>query len=364
MTVKLGELGIEGFKTIRSLEFAPRQLNVLIGANGAGKSNLISFFRLLSWLAAGDLQGYVGRQGGAHTLLMGGPARTPEIQARLSLQTAQGRNDYQFRLAHAPGDTLIFVDERCRFLPNGISDGPWMQFRSNQAEATLTANAHDTPRAIKTLLRKVVVHQFHNTSPTARLRGKWRVDDGRWLKEDAGNLAAFLLRLREHEHAYYRRIVDTLQLLLPFFVDFELEPEAGSVLLRWRERGNDAWLDAGQAADGMLRLMALVALLLQPEQDLPAVLILDEPELGLHPYAIKIVAGLVVAAAQHAQVLIATQSLALLDECAPEDVLVVERHDGASEYRRLASDRLQEWLQDYSLAQLFEKNVLGGHPSR
>jgi predicted ATPase len=216
--------------------------------------------------------------------------------------------------------------------------------------------------SIASLLRKLVVHQFHDTSASARARSKWRADDGRWLKEDAGNLAAFLLRLREDETACYRRIVETLRLTLPFFVDFALEPEHGSVLLRWREKGHDALLSASQAADGLLRTMALVALLQQPERDLPAVLVLDEPELGLHPYAIQVVAGLLQAASLHAQVFVATQSVALLDQFQPRDVVVVERDGAESRYARLDADRLREWLDDYSLSELWEKNVIGGRP--
>jgi predicted ATPase len=363
MAIELAGLSLRGYKTIRQLDdFRPGRMNVLIGGNGAGKSNLISFFRLLSWMAAGDFANYVGVQGGASALLHAGPERTREIEAQLTLRTQSGDNDYHFRLFHAAGDTLIFAEERCQYRPAGVVGEKWFELGVGHREARLPAHEHSTPRTIHALLRKLIVHQFHNTSASARARSKWDVDDGRWLKEDAGNLAAFLLRLRDDEPRYYRRIVDTLRLMLPFFVDFVLEPEHGRVLLRWREQGNDALLTASQAADGMLRVMALVALLLQPERDLPAVLILDEPELGLHPYAITIVAGLLRAASLRAQVFVATQSVALLDHFEPEDVVVVERLGAESSFERLDRERLREWLEEYSLSELWEKSVLGGRP--
>ena len=206
------------------------------------------------------------------------------------------------------------------------------------------------------------MHQFHNTSDTARLRSKWSMNDHRWLKEDAANIAPVLLRLREDDNQCYQRIVDTIRLILPFFSDFELEPQNGYLLLNWRERNSDRVFSVSQASDGMLRVIALVTLLLQPERDLPDVLILDEPELGLHPYAITIVGGLIRAAATRIQVIVATQSLPLVDCFEPTDIVVVEREGRSSSFRRLEIDALKEWLEDYSLSELWEKNVIGGRP--
>jgi len=150
----------------------------------------------------------------------------------------------------------------------------------------------EAARLISNTLRRAIVHQLSDTSFTSRMRSKWSIDDGIRLKEDAGNLAAFLYRLRQSKPNYYQRIVETIRLIHPFFADFEFQPEFGSLLLRWRERDSDQMFGAWQAADGMLRIMALVALLRQPEEDLPDVLILDEPELGLHPYAIEVLAAM------------------------------------------------------------------------
>lgn len=370
MRNRLQKLTLKGFKTIRTLQdFEPGPLTVLIGPNGAGKSNFISFFRLLAWTLAspGNLQVHVAELGGASVLLHDGPDVTHEIEARLTIMTGAGENQYAFRLVYAAGDTLIYTDERYRF---SRADYPgqaeWKGLDAGHRESKLVEKAGEgdqTARTILALLRKMIVYQFHNTSATARMRGKWDTEDNRWLKEDAANIAPFLYRLHNSDPKCYQRIVDTIRLVLPFFADFEFAPAYGRLLLSWREKSCDRVFNASQAADGMLRAMAIVTLLLQPEQDLPDVLILDEPELGLHPYAINVVGGLIRSVATNTQVVIATQSMPLVDCFKPEEIVVVERKERESAFHRLDASKLQEWLEDYSLSELWEKNVIGGRPS-
>jgi predicted ATPase len=367
----LTKMTLRGFKTFNDLDaFEPRALNIMIGPNGAGKSNFISFFRLLSWMVAstGNLQRQIGLEGGAHRLLHDGPSVTQAIQATLAFETERGVNEYDIQLDHAPGDTLIFGRERLRFSAKDQKRAaPWKLLGAGHREAALVERADDgdaTARLMRGLLQRCVVYQFHNTSPTSRMRGKWRVSDNRYLKEDGANLAAVLLRLREQEPGSYRQIVGTLRLIVPFFDDFDLSPEHDSVLLTWREVGSDVVFDASQASDGMLRTFALVTLLGQPVSALPNMMILDEPELGLHPYAISIVGGMVKRVAAHAQVIAATQSATLVDQFAPEDIVVVERDGRRSSLRRLVAGELSAWLEEYSLGDLWLKNVIGGRPLR
>jgi len=369
MRNRLDAITLKGFKTIQSLEnFQPRPLTVLIGPNGAGKSNFISFFRMMSWALADpdNLQLYVSQQGGASTLLHDGPTTTREIEAELTIQTDAGENQYAFRLVWAAGDAFIFADERYRFSRAYYSSvAPWRETGAgHRAPQLLTAagNGDTTARVIRDILRRIVIYQFHNTSDTARMRSKWHKDDNRWLKEDAANIAPVLFRLRESDGRYYQRIVDTIRLILPFFSDFDLELRHESLLLNWRERNSDQMFSVSQASDGMLRVVALVTLLLQPEQDLPDVLILDEPELGLHPYAINVVGGLIHAVSTRIQVIVATQSMPLVDCFEPTDIVVVEREDRSSTFRQLDAEALGGWLEDYSLSELWEKNVIGGRP--
>ena len=368
MRQKLQRMILKGFKTVHELkDFEPGALTVLIGPNGAGKSNFISFFRLLSWSLAspGNLQVHVGELGGASALLHDGPAKTREIEMEMILTTEAGENQYAFRLVYAAGDTLIYADERYRFSRPGPTLAPWKGLDAGHRESKLIARAGDgdvTARTILALLRKMIVYQFHNTSATARMRGKWDVEDNRWLKEDAANIAPFLRRLQNDESKFYQRIVETIRLILPFFADFELEPGNGRLLLSWRELNCDRVFNASQAADGMLRVIALITLLLQPERDLPDLLILDEPELGLHPYAINIIGGLIRSISVHTQVILATQSTSLIDCFAPQDIVVVERKRRESMFHRLDEQVLEEWLKEYSISELWEKNVLGGRP--
>ena len=365
---KLASITLRGFKTIKDLEsFKPGPLTVLIGPNGAGKSNFISFFRMMGWMLSdpGNLQLYIGQQGGAGKLLHDGSGMTREIEAELTIQTDVGDDEYFFRLVFAAGDTLIFADERYRFSRNIYgSTAPWIPTGAGHRGPLLLEKAAEdtTARVIQNILQRIIVYQFHNTADNARIRGKWPVNDSRYLKEDAGNIAPFLFRLKERESWHYRRIVDSIRLILPFFSDFELVNDYGHMLLAWRERDSDQVFDASQASDGMLRVIALVALLLQSEDTLPDVLILDEPELGLHPYAITVVGGLIGAVSKSIQVIVATQSTALVDCFEPEDIVVVEREGRKSVFRHLDSEKLREWLDDYSLSELWEKNVLGGQP--
>lgn len=365
----LEAITLKGFKTVRALEnFRPRQLTVLIGPNGAGKSNFISFFRMMSWALAEPegLPLYIGQRGGASKILHDGPSVTREVETELTIWTEAGRDQYAFRLFFAAGDTLVFADERYRFSRSIYpTTAEWQETGAGHRAPQLLARANlgdTTARVIRNLLQRMVVYQFHNTADTARMRGKWNANDGRWLKEDAANIAPVLLRLRENDPAIYQRIVDTVRLILPFFSDFVLDIDYGNILLQWRERDNDVVFDVSQASDGMLRVMALVVLLLQPEQDLPDVLILDEPELGLHPYAINVIGGLIRAASHNAQVIVATQSALLVDCFEPEDIVVVERQNRASTFKQLNSDALDEWLDEYSLSELWEKNIIGGRP--
>ncbi|MFP5272038.1 AAA family ATPase [Coleofasciculus sp.] len=366
----LKKIKIKGYKSIQAMELQLAPINILIGANGAGKSNLISFFKLLRWMmqTPGQLQLFVGKSGGANALLFDGASVTPQMESELLFETDTGRNDYFFRLFHAASDTFIFAEEKYRFSRNtfnGLAD--WISLDAGHREAQIIDIANSgnpTARTIFRLMQSCAVYQFHNTSETARIRQRWNIEDNRYLREDGANLAPFLLRLKETEPIYYTIIVDTLNQIAPFFADFVLEPVNNAVILQWRERGTDLTFSADQASDGTLRTMALVALLLQPKTDLPDVLILDEPELGLHPYAINIIGGLINSVSIQSQVILATQSTLLIDCFEPEDIIVVERKNRQSYFYRQETETLEDWLEEYSLSELWNKNIMGGRPSR
>jgi predicted ATPase len=372
MKAKLTSISLSGFKTFRELkDFELRPINVLIGANSSGKSNFISFFRMLAKMLDRDqgLQLHVGKYGGASAFLHDGPQETKHIEASISLESGGGTNNYRFRLTLASGDVFIFADEQYSFTRRGRRDYPLQTLGDaghREPQLNEIAKKPGPPRALRGILRKIEVHQFHNTSFASPLRLRCDRNDTRFLKEDGGNLAAFLLKLRDSRDAEdrdaYQMILDAARLLIPSFEDYVLEPEGESILLRWREKGCDQEFHSGQASDGMLRLMALIALLRQPDSTLPEVLFIDEPELGLHPHAISTIAEMMRGLSQQTQLIIATQSPALVDKFEPEDVVVVNRLGRESVLERMSKEDLKEWLDEYSLGELWRKNVLGGGP--
>ena len=378
MRTTLDQITLRGFKTFQALdEFKPGRLSVLIGANGSGKSNFASFFTMMR-RALAEADGFpifVAMQGGASKLLHDGPSKTSESVASLSLSTPLGKTRYSFRLRYAAGDTLIFANEyhadvgsrsepAVRWLAEDYTVDNDGQRESGYPIPTLLIHSTNGlgMSATRDFLKGVSVYHFNNTSNVARIQTKWQVGDNRELKEDGGNIAPVLLRLKQEDGGYYRRIVNNIRLILPTFSDFDLQPEYGHVLLRWRERNSDLLFDVSQASDGMLRAICLITLLLQPAKNLPDLLILDEPELGLHPYAINVIGGLIGAASINTQVIAATQSTALVDCFDPEEIVVADRNERASTFRRLDLETLNEWLEAYSLSELWQKNVLGGRP--
>ncbi len=364
--IELKSFSIRGFKSIRAIEdFEPRPINILIGPNGAGKSNFISFFKFLSWIlnSDGKLQEYVAYLGGANDILHDGADVTKSIDAEIAIQTKQGLNEYKLNLMFSKPDRLIFREEKYRFTPKGLKDETrWSSCGAGHEEAKLPGISSPTASTILNLLRKLIVYQFHNTSDTASMRLKWSQADGRWLKQNGDNLGSFLYRLQNEEKPYYTRIVKYVRLVLPFFDDFDLYPEFGQILLKWKEKGTNKIFNAGQASDGMLRTIALISLLAQNPKDLPTVMFLDEPELGLHPSAIDAVSGLIKAASLHCQVFVATQSISLVNNFDLDDLVVIDRKQRDSEYHRPDSENLEAYLEEFSTGQIWEKNIIGGRP--
>jgi predicted ATPase len=358
---------LNGFKSIKTMDLELRPLNVLIGANGAGKSNLVSFFKLLNEMMAGRLQQYIATSGRAQSLLHFGPKITPQIEAQLEFEVDNGMDTYTLRLFHAAGDTLFFAEETLSFLQTGYSSPKTDSLGAGHQETKLSEAADggtQTAKALRFLLNRCRVYHFHDTSSTAGGRQSCYVGDNRWLMPDAGNLAALLLRFRqENGGSAYQRIVKTIRLIAPFFDDFVLEPDASNyVILNWQEKESDRVFGSHQFSDGTLRAICLTTLLLQPEDELPELIVVDEPELGLHPYALNVVAAMFGKASYHTQILISTQSSSFLDNFEPEDVIVVNRQGKESHFKRLNSPELADWLDEYSLGEVWEKNVIGGGP--
>ncbi|NJL27681.1 MAG: AAA family ATPase [Thermoanaerobaculia bacterium] len=334
----------------------------MIGANGAGKSNLIGVFRLLNEIVNRQLQLYVGRSGGVERFLHRGRKVTESLELNLEF----GHSAYHCSLISTADDSLVFRFERAShrepswFTPLDESLG------SGHKETKL--NQDSSPglpvKAVLSALEGWRIYHFHDTSESSKIKQVGDLADNTHLRSDAGNLAAFLYRLQETEDACFQNIIDTIRMVAPFFGDFVLQPDRlnpRKIRLEWHEQGSDAYFDAHSLSDGTLRFISLATLLLQPE--LPTTVLLDEPELGLHPYAITLLAELLRSASQRAQILVSTQSVTLVNQLSPEDVIVVDRVEGESRFRRLEESEIASWLENYSLGELWEKNLLGGRPA-
>jgi len=366
----LKQVEIKGYRSIKEAALELHSLNVLIGANGAGKSNFVSFFKMLNEMMTGRLQEYIGKTGRGQAVLHFGPKVTPQLEGRLEFEEGDALDAYSLRLFHAAGDTLLFADETLDYKKAGWQGvhKPPLSLGAGHAETRIgdkVAQGDKTAKVFRHLLNDCRVYHFHDTSASARSRQFCYVNDNRWLMPDAGNLAAMLYAYRQRSPVIYRRIVSTVQKILPEFDDFDLEPSRlnqNDIILNWRKRGWDYLFGPHQLSDGTLRAMSLCTLFLQPEQDLPDVIVLDEPELGLHPYALEIVAGLARAVSTRTQVIVATQSQTFLNYFEPSEIITVESHEGRSQFRRLAADQLKDWLEDYTIGELWQRNVLGGGP--
>lgn len=366
----LNRIRLQGFKSIQSMDLNLRPLNVLIGANGSGKSNFLSFFRLLNAIVNDKLEYFVRKSGGAGALLRRGSKQAAAIAFELYFETEKGENIYGAVLESSAGDSLFFADEYVSFAAAGTTPGKPASLGSGHTESVLNRNEKlgpvlvKTASAIKSILNAWRVYHFHDTSDTAAVKQTSDLEDNKYLRHDGGNLAAFLYWMRNKELSHYKRIVSVIRQIAPFFDDFILEPtrlNPGKIMLEWREKEVEHDFQAHQMSDGTLRFVCLAAVLLQPRP--PALLILDEPELGLHPYAIDQLAALLGAASDQTQIIASTQSVTLVDALEAEDLIVVNREFGDSVFRRYDSEQLSNWMESYSLGDLWLKNVLGGRPS-
>lgn len=373
---RLEKVSISGFKSIgEHVDLSFGDVTVFLGANGSGKSNLISFFRMMNHISTGALQKYVAESGMASSILHFGSEKTRTIRFSFEFNSGEWRDAYDAMLAFYAPDGLFFTEETVCARKAGCekpiretlpSAGQMeSQLKRRDAANAAFANARS---AVSAMLGNCKAFQFHNTSLGSPIRTSCYVEQGSYLRGDAGNLPAFLLAMKNREPDYYDRIVSAVQDVVPQFRDFSLSPsvrDQNRILLNWTgEAGPDYVFGPHQFSDGSIRFIALAALLLQPERSLPSVVVLDEPELGLHPAAIESLAGMIDTASRNCQIVLATQSAELASFFEPRDICIVEYNQTShsSSFKPLPVESLTEWLKDYSIAELWEKNVIGGRP--
>lgn len=379
-TTFIDQVRIQGFRSLADVELSEiPKAAVLIGANGSGKSNFIRFFQMLNWMLGPRRLGeFVAMQGGADDQLFGGSKRSPQLSATVTMRTTaidtvtmqptEAQYDYHISLAYAQPDRLIFAEEAFR----GSTDEDWKYLGSGHTEAKIVddipphaplANYRFTTQFIVNLLRNCSVYQFHDTSDASNFKKRWDVEDNNHLLSHGGNLAAVLHRLEREDIKRFELICKHIGRILPGFDRFVIEESYGKVLLRWKARGMDKTFGAHLTSDGSLRFFALVTLLNLPVEMLPDVLLLDEPELGLHPAAIALIGGMIKALSKKRQIIVATQSPLLVDLFDLDDIFVLDMEDGGTKPRKLTQQAYRVWLdENFTSGELWQKNLLGGRP--
>ena len=354
-------LTVTGYKSIRELrEFPLNDLNVLIGANGAGKSNFIGLFRLLNEMYEQQLQVYVQTQGGPDALLHFGRNTTDKLHAEFYFDS----NGYKFDLIPTNDNRLIFGQEISWFGGVYYPGSKSAALGMGHDESKLKEAKDKYSPYVRPSISNWRVYHFHDTGEKARVKQRHAANDNLRLKMDAANLAAYLRMLNEKYPEHYQRIVDTIRLVAPFFGDFVHRPgNVEHVELEWTQKGKpDSPFKALHLSDGTLRFICLATLLLQPIALLPHTILIDEPELGLHPYAIAVLADIFKQVAEQRQLIVSTQSVELVNELNPQDIIVVDQENDASTFKRFTEEELAGWLEQYSMGELWKRNVLGGRP--
>jgi len=360
------EIHVAGFCSLKEVCLEPGRLTVLIGPNGAGKSNLLQALRLIPLLRTRSLQRYVADHGFGAALLHYGAKATDAIDLAVVIRDQGTTYRYDARLAFAPDDTLYFQTENAtRVNP----DDTWTisSLGSGHRESHLLDEVYrdKTVAAVNEWLGRITFYHFHDTSPQSKLRTHARREDDRYPRSDGSNLAAYLLRLKESvdsaDQKAWQRINRHCRHIAPAIKQLDPVAVNGSVRLDWID-DRDERFGCHQFSDGTLRALALITVLSQPSGCLPRLISIDEPELGLHPSAIALITELCRSISRHTQIILSTQSTVLLDYFNADEVVVVELQQGETRLTRLSSQALQNWLENYSLSELYDKGVIGGKP--
>lgn len=351
----MDKIEIKGYKSFKELKLDLLPINILIGANGSGKSNFLSFFEFLNRLYEQKLTEYVALNGGMDKYFFQGSKTTDAIEATICFKN----NSYSFELKE--GDNrFVFSKEKLGY------QGSYYDIAAFDNEAYIKSySGLARGEYIRRYLHEIKKYHFHDTGKSSPFTKESHiVNDAYYLYEKGENLAAFLYAVRENSPITYKRIVRVVQSIAPYFSDFYFNVSAAdTVRLQWTDKFSSTVYGPTDLSDGTVRFIALTTLFLQPVP--PQVIIIDEPELGLHPLAIQKLAGLIKSVASRGtQVIIATQSADLITNFNAEDVITVNQTEGASVMKRLEAEHLEAWLEDYTLGDLWKQNILkGGQPT-
>lgn len=357
---------IKNFKSIRDLELPLTNLNVLIGSNGVGKSNFISFFEMAKAIFEQRFGSYTLDKGGIDNLLYRGRKISKEMYGLMDFKNT---NAFFFTLKPAQSNKGYIDNTGDFFNKRGESTkdylGQWHRtfWDSAVEESNLMGKMYGRAYYLNSYLRSFTVYHFHDTSSSSPMRGQCEINDNSFLRDNGSNLAAYLYMLKQTDEKAFRLIEGTIHSIAPYFKRFNLRPDPvtpSKISLEWEEVNSDMYLNGYSFSDGTIRFIALATLLLQSK--LPEVIIIDEPELGLHPAAINKLAALIKRASKNSQIILSTQSTNLVNCFEPENIIVVDREDEQTVFKRLNSADLSVWMDEYnySISDMWETNLIGG----
>lgn len=346
---------ITGYKSIKQMNLDLKPINVFIGSNGAGKSNFISYFKLVENLFEQRLHNYTMRHN-AEDIMFFGLKHTQEIKSEIRYKDSK----YSFCLQPRSNGSLFLAEETC---DNANGESEYLRYNIDESE--LSGQNSTATLVMEKHLQRFKHYHFHDTSETSPLRMKSYLEDNRFLAKDGANLPSVLYLLKEKYAKTFRRLELVVQSVMPYFEKFVLEPsllDSQKIELQWIDKKSpDKYFSSRDLSDGSIRFIAIATLLMQP--NLPEVIIIDEPELGLHPLAISKLSGLIrSASARGSQIIVATQSAELINNFDVDDIITVDKVNGASTFKCLDKNELEKWLQEYSLGELWNKSIINGQP--
>ncbi len=367
----ISRIKIENFKSIKHLDIRLRPINILIGANGVGKSNFIEIFKLLNQIYEQRLQEYIGND--IDSLLYFGRKKSDFLRMLLffEMDDVEADNILIIKILPKKNSNTGYLEQifcsELKLQKGQTVEHDYISIDNQSEESKLQdkemSKSKSSLLSIQKHLESFKIYHFHDTSNTSALKAPSQVNDNRYLAENGRNLAAYLYYLQEKHPKSFKQIEFIVRSVAPFFDRFNLQPDRlneKQIELRWQEKESDFPFSAYHLSDGTLRFIALATLFLQPEP--PKIIIIDEPELGLHPFAIHKLAGLIQKASVSSQIIVSTQSVTLVDNFSADDIITVDRKEKQSVFTLQTSENLEDWLKEYTIGDIWNKNVIGARP--
>jgi predicted ATPase len=376
---------IEGFRSFKKVELEMPRLAVLIGPNGGGKSNFLDLMSLMSEAAQGQLEKGVGIRGGADCVGFGFSSlrnvfvefhfqgeSLPNVRFKLGFDVAFATSNVQVEeVVEEPtternGQLSVVKRDRneCVFREGEIEERKTLEWASELAIFQVRdLSKYPTPYRLLSNIQEWTLYRDIDVGPESPVRQPELVRPAVRLLPDGRNLSSVLYAMQQDHEETWEDILGILKTAYPDFEKLRVPAGGGDgkVHLRWFERPHEKeGLSANLLSDGTLKLLCLIAILKSPNP--PPLICIDEPELGLHPDWIELVAELLQDAAVRTQVIVATHSPHIVAKLDPDQVIVTEKENGETRLERLSSSDLEKWLRDFNLADLWLAGHIGGRP--